>query len=186
MQNAISGRDIALMAGGIALGVMGGRLLAPLVAMGSGAVRSSRDPFDLLESDHRYLLKTLRKMEEASEAGRGKRTALLLALKRRLAKHALAEEDIVYPLLSDEAQRREAARHLYEEHADMKMLLFEIESAVMRGESWRQPLANLHQMIERHAREEEEEQFPRLRQVLSEKKFKQVAAQVHREEAFVL
>lgn len=108
-------------------------------------------------------------------------------MKRRLAKHALAEEDVVYPLLNDEADRREAAKHLYDEHAQMKILLFEIEMALMHGEPWDEPVQKLRQMVESHAREEEQEQFPRLREVLNERKrLSQVAGQLHREEALIL
>lgn len=125
-------------------------------------------------------------MERAQDSGTAKRTGLFLMLKRRLAKHALAEEDVVYPLLDTEAQRREAAKHLYEEHAEMKILLFEIESALTRGEPWTDVVRRLREMVERHAREEENEQFPKLREMLDERRFGQVAAQVHREEALIL
>ena len=93
MRDNISGRDIAIAAGGIAVGLIGSRLLAPFVAMGAGAMRSrtSGDPFDKLEQDHRVILKTLHTMEQMQDRSRGKRTSLFLMLKRKLAKHALAE-----------------------------------------------------------------------------------------------
>jgi len=187
MKQGISGRDWAMLAGGVVAGVIGSRLLPPLLAMGRGAATgSSGDPFEKLENDHRLILETLRNMEHTDKSSTAKRTGLFLVAKRKLAKHALAEEDVVYPLLTDEAQRREAAKHLYDEHADMKILLFEIETALMRGESWATPVRNLREMVERHAREEEQEQFPRLRQVLGDKKLAQVGAQVHRKEALIL
>ena len=86
----------------------------------------------------------------------------------------------------DEAQRRDAAKPLYDEHVDMKLLLFEIESAIMDRRSWSGPVSTLRNMVERHAREEEQEQFPRLRQVLSDQRRGTVGAQVHREEALIL
>ena len=154
--------------------------------MGRGAATGyGGDAFEKLENDHRLILETLRKMEQTDESSTAKRTGLFLLAKRKL-EHALAEEDVVYPLLTDEAERREAAKHLYDEHADMKILLFEIETALMRGEPWATPVRSLREMVERHARKEEQEQFPRLRQVLGEKKFAQVGAQVHREEALIL
>jgi len=88
--------------------------------------------------------------------------------------------------LQDEAARREAAKHLYNERADMKVLLYEIDSCLMEGRPWTEPVSRLRAMIERHAREEENQQFPRLRAVLGERKLGQVAAQVHREEALIL
>jgi hemerythrin-like domain-containing protein len=183
----MQGRNIAIAAGGLAVGVIGSRLLAPMLAMGAGAIRGkSGDPFKKLEDDHRLLLKTLEAMEKIEDHGTAKRGLLFLTLKRKLGKHAMAEEDVVYPLLSEEADRKEAAKHLYEEHAQIKILLFEIENALMHHEGWMQPVRKLRQLIASHIEEEETEQFPRLREVLSAKRVSEVGAQVHREEALVL
>jgi hemerythrin superfamily protein len=188
MHDRTSGRDIAMVMSGVAVGLLGSRLLPPIIAMATGSIRgkAARDPFQKLENDHRLILRTLSAMEQTQDGGIAKRTALFLAAKRKLAKHALAEENVVYPLLQDEAQRRDAAKHLYEEHADMKSLLYEIEMCLMEGRPWTEPVSRLRAMVERHAEEEEREQFPRLRAVLSEQRYGQVAAQVHREEALIL
>jgi iron-sulfur cluster repair protein YtfE (RIC family) len=179
---------MAMVASGIALGVLGSRLLPPLLAIGAGAIKSKTggDPFGKLKDDHRIILGTLSAMEQSEDGSIAKRMPKFLMLKRKLAKHALAEEDVVYPLLNDEAQRQEAAKHLYEEHAEMKILLFEIEAAVMHGEPWTQPVRNLREIIERHVREEEDEQFPKLIEVLNEQRLSEMTAQVHREEALIL
>lgn len=188
MRDGISGRDIAVIAGGIAVGVIGSRLLAPMIAMGTGALKSryGSDPFDLLIEDHRMIQQTLHEMEQAQDRGMGRRARLFLALKRKLAKHSMAEEDVVYPMLNDEAQRRDAAKHLYDEHADIKIRLYEIEQLMMKGEPWTEPVRDLRQLIERHIREEEDEQFPRLRQTLNQQRYAEVSAHVHREEAMIL
>ncbi|HYZ86797.1 MAG TPA: hemerythrin domain-containing protein, partial [Bryobacteraceae bacterium] len=152
MNERSSGRDLAMVVSGIAVGLIGSRLLPPIMAMATGAMRgtSTGDPFQKLENDHRVLLKTLGLMERDQTDNIAKRTAMFLAVKRKLAKHALAEEDVVYPLLQDEAQRREAAKHLYEEHAEMKVLLFEIETCLMERRPWTQHVSRLRAMIERH------------------------------------
>ena len=69
-----------IAAGGVALGVLGSRLLAPLAAMGSGALpgQAGGDPFDLLEEDHRIILSTLRDMEQDSGAQVHRDEALIL------------------------------------------------------------------------------------------------------------
>ena len=54
---------------------------------------------------------------------RAKRARLFLKLKRTLAKHATAEEDVVYPLLTGPGEREDAARALYDDHAEMKIAL---------------------------------------------------------------
>jgi hemerythrin superfamily protein len=178
---------MAMLAGGLAAGVLGSRLLPPLLAMARGSMKGAEgDPFEKLEDDHRLILSTLRSMEQSDDSNSAKRTGLFLMAKRKLAKHALAEEDVVYPLLLNEASRRDAAKHLYEEHADMKVMLFEIESALMEGRSWAEPVRRLREMVEHHAREEEQEQFPRLRQVLAGQRLATVGSQVHREEALIL
>lgn len=182
-----SGRDMKLLIGGLAAGILGSRLVPPMVAMARGAAKGkSGDPFEKLTDDHRVILGLLRSMENVESGGKAKRFGQFLLLKRKLAKHALAEEDVVYPLLVNEAHRREAAKHLYDEHADMKVLLFGIENAIMSGSPWTEPVRRLRQLVESHAREEEEQQFPKLREVLSQKKFSTVGAQVHREEALIV
>src|ERR1041385_3358033 len=84
--------------GGLALGIVGSRLVPPLFAMANGALRARMgdDPFDPLLRDHRAILGTLEKMREAADDSSVRRLPLLLTLKRTLGKHALAEEDVVY------------------------------------------------------------------------------------------
>src|SRR3954466_9001361 len=95
--------DIAALAGGVALGVLASRLLPPVVANASGAVRAKfgQDPFRKLEQDHRQIQSMLRQMAAASEESAAQRLKLLLMFKRSLGKHALAEEDVVYPILHE-------------------------------------------------------------------------------------
>ena len=66
----------------------------------------------------------LRKMAEASEDSAAERMKLLLMFKRALGKHAMAEEDVVYPILHEIAGAAEQARELYDEHAQMKIHLY--------------------------------------------------------------
>ncbi len=94
-------RDVAVIAGGVAVGVIGSRLLAPVMASASGTVRArlGADPFDRLIQDHEEIKSILRKMETVGTDAPAQRMKLFLALKRTLAKHAMAEEDVVYPQL---------------------------------------------------------------------------------------
>jgi hypothetical protein len=123
-----SNHAIAMLIGGIAAGMVGSRLLAPLLAMTSGTtrVKAGGDPFALLIDDHRKILSTLDQMLEAPSASKVRRMRLFLALKRTLGKHALAEEDVVYPLLLQDHSAAKS-KELYDEHADIKTHLFEIE-----------------------------------------------------------
>ena len=177
------------MAGIFAAGMIGGKLLAPLFASASGSMRTrmGADPFDRLIEDHRQILSVLHEMENTGmDRSRARKGKLLLRVKRMLGKHAMAEEDVVYPLLHDRAHAETETRLLYDEHADIKIHLYELEQMAMRNEDWRFRVISLRRLIERHAKQEEEQEFPRLRQVLQDRDKAMVAGQIRREEALVL
>ncbi len=115
-----------------------------------------------------------------------KRASLFLALKRKLGKHALAEEDVVYPLLHNEGQDAEASKELYDEHADMKILLFELEELLKSGADWSTQVRSLRDLIQEHVNEEEQVVFPKLRQIFDQSQSSKVSGQIRREEALIL
>jgi hemerythrin superfamily protein len=185
---AITPWHAAALAGGVALGVLGSRLLPPVVAQASGSMRATfrRDPFRPLESDHRLIESTLAEMVEATTGSTAQRLKLFLLFKRKLAKHAMAEEDVVYPVLYDIAGAEDKARELYDEHAQMKIHLFSLERALDSGPSWGDHVRRLQDIVLSHIRDEEEVEFPRLRTILAEKEHSKIAGKILREEALVL
>jgi hemerythrin superfamily protein len=176
--------DLATLVGGIALGVVGSRLLPPLIAMAIGSRKA--DPVDRLIQDHRDILSILSDMEQTPADATARRTKQLLMLKRCLGKHALAEEDVVYPVLHESGDHVEQIRNLYDEHADIKIHLYELERLLMEGSDWRGRVNDLHDLIAAHAREEEEVEFPRLREILNQRGGRMISGQVYREEALIL
>jgi hemerythrin superfamily protein len=148
--------------------------------------RVGQDPFDRLIQDHRIILQTLDDMERHGSGSMARRGALFLRLKRTLAKHAMAEEDVVYPLLHDDARREEASKQLYQEHADMKIHLFELERLLKANEDWSERVRTLRDIISEHARQEEEVEFPRLREALDKDRTRKLSAYIRREESMVL
>ena len=187
-RNGISMRDITAIAAGVAAGVIASRLLPPMAAQAVGGIRarSGGDPFDRLVQDHRRILSLLDRMQEAPENHRGERTKLFLQLKRTLAKHALAEEDIVYPLLHQEVHAVQESKQLYDEHADIKIHLFELERMLKANENWSRRVESLRDLVERHARDEEQVEFPKLREALDNRKKRTLTQHIRREEALVL
>ena len=183
-----SSRSLWMFIAGAAGGVLVSRVLPPFAAQASGAVRAAagRDPFETLIRQHRELLSLLDRMEAAPADSPVRRIALLLRFKRTIAKHALAEEDIVYPLLHDDAGRADATKQLYDEHADMKIHLFELQRSVKNQEAWLKHLEALRSEIERHARQEEEVEFPHLRSQMDEAKTSRLARKIQQEEALIL
>ncbi len=183
-----SGRNAALLLSGIAAGILGSRILPPLIAMatGSGRAKAGSDPFALLIDDHRKILSILDRMASAPADSKFQRSRLYLALKRKLAKHALAEEDVVYPILHERPGDRDESKHLYDEHADMKIYLHELEEKLMSGEEWNSIVVPLRELVHKHADEEEQQIFPELRRQLGEMKSPKVSGNISREEAMIL
>ena len=73
------------------------------------------------------VLALLDRLAETDNTATIRRAAMLFQVKRMLTAHALAEEDIIYPMLHDDAHCAEEAKKLYREHADIKVRLFELE-----------------------------------------------------------
>ena len=188
MADRISAREIAMLAGGMAAGIIGSRLLPPLLVQAVGSVRSrfGEDPFEPLIRDHRYIVSVLNDMENVSAGSTVHRMKLYLSLKRTLAKHAMAEEDVVYPLLHDEGGDPQSSKHLYSEHADMKIHLYELEQLIKKSEDWTANVRSLRDLIQKHIHEEEQVEFPKLRRMLDEHRNGILARHIRREEAMVL
>jgi len=181
-------RDLVVAAGGMALGVLASRLLPPLIASANGTIAAKRgdDPFERLIQDHRAIISTLQQMEAAPREAWARRGTLFLKLKRTLAKHAMAEEDVVYPALHDDAMDTHGSKHLYQEHADMKIHLFELERMLKNKSDWTQTVRELRTLIQKHIHDEENVEFPKVRRALSEQQRSDIAGQIRREEALVL
>jgi iron-sulfur cluster repair protein YtfE (RIC family) len=172
--------------GGILVGILSARVLPPFLARacGTARARAGRDPFESLIADHRRFRDLLAKMDEAT--GTIQRPQLLLRLKRGLAAHAMAEEDVVYPMLQDEAGAKPDPTHLYAEHAALKVLLFRLEKKVLDGGDWTEEVGAMTALLTEHARHEEEVDFPRLRELLGKEGGVTLARKISREKALVL
>ena len=183
-----SGRDLAMLAIGAAAALMAARVLPPLVsqALGTASASAGRDPFARLAADHARFLDLLDEMEQTGDDQTVRRTQLLLRLKRGLTAHALAEEDVAYPALEQEVGHVEASRHLYAEHAQMKNWLYELEQMPKDDPAWRDRVRALKRIIASHAREEEEEEFPRLRAALDRRATMTLSGAMSRERSMVL
>jgi hemerythrin superfamily protein len=184
----ITGRDMLAFAAGAILTLVASRVAPPFAgqAIGSARAMAGGDPFDALTRDHQQLLKLLDTIEQTDQSARGRRAALLFQLKRTLTAHALAEEDVIYPMLHDDAERQDMARRLYREHADMKVRLFELEHQPKDDPAWMHKLRELRRIIEQHAHQEETSEFPALRSALGKDRTAQLLSEVQREKALVL
>lgn len=181
-------RTFAAFAGGALAGILASRVLPPVIAQAGGAARAAAggDPFATLLGDHRAILALAGELAETSDQAVFGRTQRLFRLKHRLAAHAMAEEDVVYPVLGYRGHAADDARALYREHADMKMLLYKLEQTPKDDPGWRGTLLDLKQLLESHIRDEEEVEFPKLRAALDDAGLMRLSANMHREKALLL
>src|SRR5207237_4223149 len=122
-------RDAMIFGAGALLSLAASRVAPPFAGRAIGSIRAmtGTDPFDALAQDHRKVLALFEAIEATDNSATGRRTAMLFQLKRMLTAHALAEEDIIYPMLRDEAHRHEQAVKLYRDHAEGRVKLVEPE-----------------------------------------------------------
>lgn len=178
-----SARGLAAFAGGASLAFIASRLLPPLLAQ---SVANVVDPFGVLVEDHRRFVDLLTQMERSQGASAFQRTQLFLRLKRGLAAHAMAEEDVIYPVLKEDVGDVAAANRLYTDHGAIKTHLYGLEQTIRDDAAWLPRVSALKNLLADHARQEEDIEFPRLRVLLDEEATARMARKVRREKAMVL
>ena len=151
-----NGRMWGIAAAGLAVGLAAnlGRKFA-MQAM-SGA---SGDWFEVLKTEHRLALAIFDKIEATRDDQTTQRMLLLAKLKYSLSKHAIEEEDVVYPALRD-AGLKDAADHLNHDHGYIKSYLYDLLNMPKDSPAWIAKIREFRLLIEEHIREEEEEIFP--------------------------
>ncbi len=175
------GKGLGALAGaataGVALGVLAmlGRkavVQAPTALAGDWDVA--------LAAEHKATLKLFDALQATDDRATTKRSILLAQLKHALAKHALEEENVIYPALR-EAGEVAGADELNAEHGYVKQYLYELENMPNDDAAFLATVAKFRADIEDHMREEETELFPRLKAKLDAAKNKQLTVAMNKE-----
>jgi hemerythrin-like domain-containing protein len=156
----IAGAALAGAAIGIAANV--GRKL--FVQFSSGA---TGDWLDALKTEHQMALAIFDKIEATDDSQTMVRMHLLTKLKHALDKHAVEEENVIYPALR-QANLAHDADALNSEHGYVKTYLYELETLPKDSPDWLARVRDFRAMIQEHMRMEEDEVFPSFRKVLSD------------------
>lgn len=175
------GSSLGALAGaataGVALGVLAmlGRkavVQAPTALAGDWDVA--------LAAEHKATLKLFDALQATDDHATTKRSILLTQLKHALAKHALEEENVIYPALR-EAGEVAGADELNAEHGYVKQYLYELDNVPNDSAAFLATVAKFRADIEDHMREEEEELFPRLKAKLDAAKNKHLTVAMNKE-----
>jgi hemerythrin superfamily protein len=138
------------------------------------------DWVDALTAEHQAVLALFDKLEATEEGQTWIRDHLLTKLKNALGKHALEEENAVYPALR-EANEAHDADALNAEHGYVKTYLYELDNMPKSSPDWLARVRSFRALLEEHMRMEEDEVFPRLRASLGEEGNARLSAAVARE-----
>jgi len=122
---------------------------------------------EILKAEHEATLMIFDKMQDTGPENTAKRTLYLAQLKHALTKHALEEENVVYPTLRENGFSDEADE-LNNDHGYVKQFLFELGNMDPADARWASKVSEFREQIEAHMREEEDVLFPRLREKLGE------------------
>ena len=95
-----------------------------------------------------------------------KRMALLNKLSYALNKHALQEENVIYPALRDTDQGA-SSKALAAEHFDMKTYLHELYETPAEDPRWLSKMKAFRKLVASHVRDEEEHIYPAFHAKLS-------------------
>ena len=176
--NANTGVIVGAAVAGAAVGLaanMGRKLFMQFA--GGGAMG---DWYDALKAEHELTRTIFDKLEATDDSQTMMRSHLLMKLKYALTKHALEEENVIYPALR-RANETQHADHLNSDHLQVKTFLYELETMANDDPQWLARVRDFRTSVEEHMREEEDEIFPRLRERLSEEQNAQITTMMNKE-----
>lgn len=155
---------------GIALGAVAGFVAGVALDPGRrlaivGSERLAGDWFEILKAEHKAVDAAFGLLLRTTEQQPLRRAAILKHIGWALYKHGLQEEAAVYPAMRH--TRAEDFRELNADHAEIKAFLYDLWRTPRDDRRWLTILTGLHELIQNHVREEEDQMFPDFRATLS-------------------
>jgi len=142
---------------------------------------SARDVFEVLKHDHQEARDLFAKLEGTSNGAKKTREKLFQQLKDELTRHAKAEEKVFYPALKDkDGQAHEQVEEGIHEHHEVVSLLKKIEKMDVDSDDWLSAVRDLKDKVEHHVQEEENEVFPKARQLLDAEMLGQLGERIEK------
>ena len=172
--------------GAIAGAALGGAALAIAANLGrkflSQAFTGGRGNWaESLAEEHQAVLLLFDRMLQTEETQTMQRKMLLMKLGYALDKHAYAEEHVVYPALR-EANEMSDAKELENEHGQVKEFLYRLNHMAADDPAWIDTVDEFRASVEAHAKLEEEQVFPRLRQGIDDELDARITKEVKKAE----
>jgi len=131
---------------------------------------------ELLKQDHENVKQLFREAEEAQDPKR--RKELFDQIETELEIHTHIEETVFYPAMEQHEELKDLVAEARDEHEEVKELLEDMESMAPEDEDFESSLQDLIENVEHHAEEEEQEMFPKARQVVGDKALEDLGRQL--------
>ena len=140
---------------------------AKKTAKRSTSRKSSTDALDLLVADHRTVDELFDRFESLGDNATKTKRQVADKIIRELAVHAVAEEQVLYPVIREcSDEMRDLVLESLEEHHVAKVLLAELQNMDADHERFAAKVTVLSESIRHHVEEEEQELFPKVRKAL--------------------
>jgi hemerythrin superfamily protein len=124
------------------------------------------DALELLTQDHQKVKEPKKKQQ------------LFDQIETELEIHTHIEETVFYPAMEQHAELKDMVAEAREEHEEVKTLLEELEDLAPDDEEFENKLHLMIENVEHHAEEEEEEMFPKVREICDERSLSQLGKQL--------
>jgi iron-sulfur cluster repair protein YtfE (RIC family) len=138
----------------------------------------AKDWCEGLATEHKATLAVIDKLLDVSAEQPERRVVLFMNLKHMIAKHAMQEENVVYPLLR-RAEGGESADALNREHGQVKAMLYELGHQEKGDPAFSEALNQLRAALEEHMRAEEDTLFPALRDSLTDEENRKLTREMN-------
>lgn len=129
---------------------------------------AEQDIFDTLIKEHREAADLLEKLEQTDSEDHEARQILLVELTTALVSHNEAESRTLYESLARFNEMTDSVREHQQEHDEVNSMLATLVQMDTDDEQWPSKLKTIHENVERHVDDEENELFPQARKLLDE------------------
>jgi hypothetical protein len=136
---------------------------AKVAAVGARA-KGLTGVFNKLAEQHEEAAVLLKRAESTEDPA--KREDLWRTIRRELLSHERAELNTVYPALKLDAAVSDIPRHHNQEVPELEEAIGAVDSAGFASPNWKALVMRLRNLVEQHAKEEENEFFPRAEEAL--------------------
>lgn len=146
--------------------------------MSDGTNETKGDVLDLLMDEHRQVQSMIEQLAMQSHQEEDPRE-LADIITADLVRHSVAEEMYIYPAIREYLTDGEReVQHDIDEHQQILECLKDLENLQPADGRFTEVVAQLQALVDDHVRDEEDDQFPRLREVIPEEKLIELRGKV--------